>query len=739
METNKTNKNKIPLEIILVVPLGVERIIFPWGIHSVREYLEIHCEEVRFTEWDLRNDPFFESLKAKYGSILNQLFLSLRTYQQDALFGVTSNPDIFLGLAAATGEDFLKFASLSALVRPSWKIALKKLNEEMKNYLSGKIREYCSDWNNRNRVWSFSVYDYTLFNSLFTAELIRQHDPDAAIVFGGDYFTFDSAIKAVNGTHLVDGIVVGYGEEVMRHIVEGMRKGESIDELLLQGLVNKAYLDNRGNTPFPERPKVPPVYKDMLSSGKEPVSYVRMDKTGEIRVLSQRGCSWGECLFCAQIDKQMYFPVQVDFLIKKFKRLLKDSGKTEGTVKIIFDSDENSIEMLIPFIQELERMDEFNGTFDINLWLQVKSLWKELKDYRIEFWRLIAGIDHSKIHIHFMLNFESLNFETLRNMRKGHLPLQAIEAAKVIQDSGHTFSTNYFTHFPMETAASVSDEVEILRRMAHLLMPPHGGGNFFPYFSNNRDTIFQEQKRFKVKIKRMKRDHWLKKRFDVDLPFSIWAHTYDEKLSPSQDRLLIWSYHHDVFRGDAVHRARRTAEGNWGNHRIPNREKVSYLSRRISHKMFRGINSAFTAFGKGKAFRERTELFNYFSKVMESEGNDSNLEEADKLGLKLNRRMVSETSKVKRSYFYKDKNRLYKNYHVPGNSETGNWDLNPMEHDILKYLYWTRKRSDVIQEFKDKFNENEINRVLNDHIQYGAVVPFKNLLLCVVNDKEYWK
>ncbi|NIM14257.1 MAG: hypothetical protein GTO45_19655 [Candidatus Aminicenantes bacterium] len=739
MKKKENSENKRHVEVILVVPLGVDPRIFLWGIHSIKDYLSKTCKFASIRLWDFRNDTFYEELNKHYSMSLSKLFLSMKEHQMNTFFGVTTSPYIFMGLAAGAGDDFFKIARLYKWLRPSCSRDLRVLKKKVDEHIIQKIGNYIKENQDAKRVWAFSVYDYTLFFSLHIARLIKQNDPKASVIFGGDYFNFQNAkeiikgkrIKTDNGIPDVDGIVVGYGEEVMREIVSQQRNGTSLSTFQLEGFINDAYLQNPHSRTEVNTPK----FYEKLPT--EPiVSYARKDRSGEIRVLSQRGCSWGKCIFCTQIDKERFYPISVDHLIQNIQNEIKNHTGKDSPLRITFDSDENSIDMFIDFIKYFNTIEDPGMRFDITLWIQVKSFRKKVAE-------ALAQIDSKKIRVLLKLNFESLNDETLRNMRKGHSPLQAIEAAKSGQDSGHSFITNYFTHFPLETDESVEREVKILKRVAHLFMPPKGEGVFFPYFSNNRDGIYQEQDKYMVKIRRRRGDSWLKSIFGIDLPFSQWSHYYDERPKTGYHGrygLLTWTLYKIIKTSDARYRPLQRAKMNWP---IP---KLRLKRRAASFGIFLQLNALIIfsyflllPFGKRKFFRQRTHLFKYLTKVTDTPITGTDSEGALQASCRPKARMISKMAHVRPSHFFLQDNSLKKEYNGPEKKENWTRELHSNELRVLRYLYWTRKRSKVVETFKNEISEQEITEIINRHINLGTVVQFKDLLLSVVNDPGYWK
>ena len=734
MENKSGVENRRRVELMLIAPLGVEEVIFKWGIHSVKDYLKNTCDSanINIRVWDFSSDRYFAELHQRYSKTLSRLFLSLEVEQMNTVFGTTSNPDIFLGIAACTGMDFFRIAGLRRWFRGSCARDLHTLQSEVNKHISGEIAEFIKANGDASRIWAFSVYDRTLFNSLYIARLIKEADPTASVIFGGDYFNFQAAEKTFKNVSFVDGIVVGYGEEIMKMIVLERQQGNSIRDLRIKGFVNDSYIQAEGKSRLLEGVNVPPFYKDLPT--KPVISYVQQNEAREIRILAQRGCSWGKCVFCAQLDREMYFQVSGEHLMQRIQTEIEavKSSDEKAPIKISFDSDENSMDMIIQFIKHLDRMDVPGVRFEISLWYQVKSYRKELVE-------ALAGIDNKKIHVHFMFNFESLNADTLRNMRKGHLPLQAIEGAKAIQDCGHSYVTNYFMHYPLEDSKSITLEIEMLKRAAHLLMPPKGGGIFACYGSNNRDSIYRNQEKYKVKIRRLKGDTWLKDVFGLDLPFSMWAHAYDERPSFTLDRLLIWSYFKTIKVGDAVYRPRRTVETNWKEAKIPFQETTAILFRFLRSYTWKSLHYFLTLIGKGKVFRHRTHYFTYLSKILEAGTSQPDPEESSERIWKLNARMVIRKANVRQSHFFLQDGRLEKEYNGPGEKEKWSMPLNNNELKVLRYLYWSRKRNQVMEAFKKEMDVQEISKIIDRHIELGSVVQFRDLLLCVVNDPGYWK
>jgi hypothetical protein len=86
-------------------------------------------------------------------------------------------------------------------------------------------------------------------------------------------------------------------------------------------------------------------------------------------------------------------------------------------------------------------------------------------------------------------------------------------------------------------------------------------------------------------------------------------------------------------------------------------------------------------------------------------------------------------------FFLKD-SRLIKKYPFPFR-EDWSMELNPLELEILRYLYGPRKSDDVIARFKIKYSDYAINEILDKHLRLGSIVQHKNKLMSIFHDPGY--
>jgi hypothetical protein len=316
------------------------------------------------------------------------------------------------------------------------------------------------------------------------------------------------------------------------------------------------------------------------------------------------------------------------------------------------------------------------------------------------------------------MNFESLNSKTLKNMCKGHTPLQAIEAAKVIMDCGHSYNTNYFNHYPLETRESIDQELKILRRVIHLFMPPKGRLNSFAYSANNRDALFQNQEKFNIISTHLPGDIFVSTAFGVNVPFSFWSYSYTNKPSLNLEHLLRYVYYQSRKAWTWFEYPRMFVNINWNGTKYPFKEQLAFLARLGKSLAWEVFFRILGLFNKGNVYQQRLRTFSYLAKVSSTEHPES---------------------KTKQSSLLISNNCLVKEYHTPWDKEKFSISLSTEEFKILRYLYWTRKYQDVIDQFKTTINELDIVNIIERHLKLGSLVQFRDSLLCTANDQEYWK
>lgn len=691
------------LELYLVLPFGIESTIYPWGITTIKEFIDKSGECINTKTVDFKQDYYFTKIIVKHSALLKKILRLLKRRQVSCFFNLAVNPYNFVGAIACCGRDFLKKMNINArLSAEEWE-EIDHIKSELENHILKKIRDSASVDISAFRVWAFSVYDGTLFNALYISSLIKKIDPKSTIIFGGDYFDFDSAEKLIRDSTLIDGVIVGYGEEVLRRICVGINQGLPVNEQEMKGLVNSKYIQNADEGVVCKEVETPPFYYNL---NEHPVlTYVKQSESGVLHVLTQRGCSWGRCSFCTQIDRCNLFTISSNELLRQIFDIIQSANLSK--VDISFDSEEVSCEFLIALLKNIQKKSNLNVIFHIKIWFQVKSFKKELIEE-------LMKADSTKVNITFGLNFESLSHNTLIHMKKGHTPFKAIESAKAIIDCGQSYNTNYFIEFPLENSSSIVDEINILERVVHLLKHERGDVFLFPYSANKRDNIYNNQEVYNVVIKRNSKDKLLKKVFGVDLPCSYWAYEYKYRFYGSFDYLLKYIYSH-INRCHFEEVTLNGIEKQFLTHDdLTNYKYLTDKWHKVELSLWKSALKILSLFKKGEAYQRRLDVYSYL---------------AGDINTTLTEKVCS---------FQITGDALMKNYNFSNIQEKWTIHLDNVEKKILRFLYWRRKMDDVIRKFEPVRSREEIISFINHHIQLGTIIKVDELLLCVANDPGYW-
>lgn len=552
------------IDVVLVTPPGLDPHIYPWGVQSLADTLASRDAGARVTRWSLHEAAWVRALADRYGDALLALVRALRPEASNVFFGHTVSPTLLLGAAACAGAGFVDVAARARLLgRLRSARALRRrvggrldaLQRDYRAELDGWIDAHCAAAPGARRLWGLSVYDYTLLDGLHVSQRIRALDPEAAIVLGGDYFDYQAAGAVTAAVAAVDAAVVGYGEQTLVQLVAALRRTGTIAGTRAPGLVMRGAatetdgpacddgadrLVTLGRTALVN---VPASYR--APGEPPPVRYAQARPDGSVRVLTQRGCSWGKCTFCSQIDRRMYFQIGTEHIVAQLDEALAHGA--DGIRRVVLDADENDLGVVLPV---LERLNDTDDRFVAEFWLMVRKFGAELP--RFLAWR------NRRVLAKVILNVESLNQRTLRRMKKGVSTLEAVQAIKAVQDVGHVVQSNYFVNYPRESVDDVREEAALLARVVHLLMPPRVLLSGFSYMANGRDDIRFDRERYGVRAGRLREDVWLRALFGVDVPFSVWSYRYD-KARPGADAAawVAYSYHRVAMaeRGHVLDRA----------------------------------------------------------------------------------------------------------------------------------------------------------------------------------------
>ena len=692
-----------PSDVILLVPLGVDPQIYHWGVSNIKDYIETQYDNELARIWNFSRDKFINKEIIENKIVITQTFKRLDGNLKSLLMGNVSYQYSVYSLILVYGDKLLDVLARNRAIKVQSKKTQKSLvaaYSAMKSrgdlYFQNKLKEFGSTTKEKKNIWGISVYDRTAFHSLYLAEQIKQIDPEGIVLLGGEYFSLSAAIKVFKGANYIDGIVVGFGEKVYDSIVSHIHSGGKLESVSIKGLVNQTFI-NTGATDLSDYDTefihIPKEYTRNQQQTK--ISFIKETSYHHINILSQRGCYYGKCSFCTQILDQHYcFRVSNEVIISELEVLLGGCIKNGDPLTIRFDSDEIPAELLISVVQLLNRMN-LNGTLvNVTFWFQIKSFKKSIGEV------IAQSKNLQQTKYHFSINIESLNSKTLKDMKKGHTPFKAIEAIKSLIDCGVNYSSLYFMYFPLESEESVKDEVGILERILHLLQTRSNGGiRIIYYAANNRDQLFHNQSKYKIKVNRNPMDFIIRDKFKIDLEYSYWGYIYREFFTGTWKTVLM--------------KIQKKA--------LMEVEKDGFKSS-VKFQIYDFLFYAISFLLNKKAFYRRFRVSTYLSKCLKE----------DKDTIRERGRDSAATS-----CYNIHGHRLVKNYQNGNDSRRFDILLSHLELSLLRFLYFRKTRKEIINQFS-QYHSKEIDGLLDKHIKLNSIINIGSLYLSVVNDRQYW-
>jgi hypothetical protein len=437
-------------------------------------------------------------------------------------------------------------------------------------------------------------------------------------------------------------------------------------------------------------------------------SYVRFDsKKRKIHILARRGCGWGRCTFCRYTVKKTFIDTDLAATKRDIKKVLDELSVSESVsepVHVSFDAENNEIEYVIDLLNWLSSQAQTRKMkFSVWFYMTVQQFSRDVV------YKLKGLTSTDDINLTVSVAIESLNPVSLRNMRKGITPLQGLKALKTLHDlSGRNFC-GYFFFFPLDTPNGVAKEYYFMRNSLHLISAPRTRLSFIFYLASGRDAIFRNPKKYGI-ILNFNNDFWLNKAFNIDLPMGTLAFGYSLVPPNTAEGKIVSSWFRLIWKSSSTPPqipkiiVRSTAL-RW-------LFRVFYFLPEISHHVFAQV------------------VFKDFS-YMKRNWIIGNL----KWWQKISRSRNGKGDNRLPQFFLKD-TRLVKKYPFPFR-EDWSMELNPLEMEVLRYLYGPRKSDDVIAKFKMKYSDKAINEILDKHLRLGSIIRHKNKLMSIFHDPGY--
>ena len=536
--------------VTLAAPRGINKQIFLWGLELVSDYLKANVPDVDVNKINLTADEELHAIFPPRNRIMGMIQLQMTRKARQIFLGSADFISAYTTQVAAMGDEFLDLAEEHDMFRPERKDeliaeareAFPALKKDFDDYLTQLIEKEKARANGQPHIWGITTYDHTVFNVLYLAKRIAEVDPDATIILGGDYWDYKNSRKLVEDIDWIDGVVVGYGEDPLLEIVQRHKAGEPVKDMLVRGLTNRAVLAAEA-APDSIFVKFQDIKKADAGSGKlQTMSVPDAYRSGEAdipfqlvhrdlhepnvyRVLTQRGCSFGGCRFCTQIDRMIHFPFSIQEVTRQLDAELRNNPP-DGPITISIDNDEMTAPDLLYLVDFFEALPY--EVKRVVFWYQVKLFNSSIA----------AGIRKAKNPgiYKFQMNWESMNPKTLKFMSKGHDPLKAIEAAKSVLDVGASFGSNYMCRFPRQDHENINQEANFLAAAFHLGV---GRMAVFSYSANGRDLISGSPDRYQIEVTRNPANIWAKETFGTDLDISFWQYDW-EATQGTGDRIDYW-------------------------------------------------------------------------------------------------------------------------------------------------------------------------------------------------------
>ncbi|MFX1593522.1 MAG: B12-binding domain-containing radical SAM protein [Promethearchaeota archaeon] len=364
-------------------------------------------------------------------------------------------------------------------------VEIEILDTKVKNLTLNQIRKKIEKFN--PDIVGISVFvSAALKISYAIAKLVKEVNPNCTVVFGGRHPTFesDSTIKI----NEVDIIVRGEGELTFRElIIKGTPEGVKGISFKSNGKVihnpDRPLIKDFENIRFPAR--------DLTKNNKYKMFTVRLET-----VETSRGCPY-KCKFCTThvFNKNLWRPRSVEKIIKELKLISQNRKVTD-----IFFVDDNltvdtkRIENLCDKIIELKQKKEIND-FKFFAQIRVDSIIKAPqmvnKMARAGFWVVFIGI-------------ESVNEESLKNVRKGFEFNNVIEALKILHKNNIIVIGNLIIGIDLkETEEDVIKEIKFMKTVdvdivSFVLLTPFPGSDTFKELDEQGLVISKDWSKYTV-------------------------------------------------------------------------------------------------------------------------------------------------------------------------------------------------------------------------------------------------
>jgi hypothetical protein len=575
-------------EALIVVPFDRHERVYPWGPHLVREYAARHVPGAAVGLLDLAADaPLRRRLEWKRFPTIAEVFAAVRARIPESASRDSWMPGPFYvplldgtessyvaGTLLLADERFLR--ELAALGgRPARVDDLVREHAQFVQTVHDRLRVLVSERVGDDRpLLGVSHFGRILTSSLAIVHSLRRLYPRSSIVLGGSQITPDLAADLVATDAGMDAAVVGFGERPFAALLAEHRAHGRIDGARVPFVVTRTAADVPGHDGEHH-------YRFESAEPLADAEYdsAKVDANHVLHVLPIRGCRWGVCTFCADAFALRRFRAPVlaapeAKLARDLDRAIREwvtSGARVGRLSI--DAAEVYGDEAIQVLTHVDRgLRALGHRFPdgVQVFFYIPS-----RKFDVEIARRFREFSASSWHrfrIAPTVAIESLNEVSLRQIRKGIDPLQAIASLKAALDMGwDPVQAQFFLFYPGEEAAAVRDEVTLMWRSLHVLAARALRFNLvkLPVVSKEGE-LFNEPERYGLRARSVS-DPLLSLRFGKPIVPGGTIHASQYRLDDGDPRShdaaswfdLATAWHWTLFRLEAA-RGEASRARRWG-------------------------------------------------------------------------------------------------------------------------------------------------------------------------------
>lgn len=395
------------------------------------------------------------------------------------------------------------------------KTLFKNKNIDPKDIIN-KIRQSQEEMIGEIELEKYDIIGFTigyqqLLSSVSLAMAIKQKAPEKVIVFGGAscYEKMGESICQIYSC--VDIVATGEGEETLLEIVNTLRSGQSLKDVL--GICYRENGEVKVNLPRPlckDLDKYP--YPNFDAYFEQYAKYPNFGtysyyNTSKLVIEGSRGCWWNKCAFCG-LNRQFVDNQRV-FRPKTIQRIVNEMEYQKQRYKMsnicFTDNTQYKIRQLTEEISKLQS--------DYTLFIECRTDVSPRDLYNMK----QAGFESIQIGV------ESFSKNLLKKMNKGVTVMQNINTLKWCKFLDIKPFYNIITQFPSERIEDVEEIISISKKIAHF-DPPTGLSQFSLDYQS---IVYQNYESYNIRNIR---------------PKELYKYIYDKE---ALEKLIFNSYDYD--------------------------------------------------------------------------------------------------------------------------------------------------------------------------------------------------